>query len=234
MVYDMIKMRIVTLLEQQRCEEADAELRRLAAMTPQDGPLHALRALCLLEMEEWQDALAVARNATTLAPETAYCHWALAMVRIRCHEFRKARVAAAKAVRLDASTPDYVYALARAEAGQGNWAEALAALDQALELQPDHRAVASLRALVLEKRDGAAQLSGEFLADLKQEPEDAIARAARGWLVLHEQTLAGVSSVPAVKSSPRPLSVAGMFGALVSRWLSRWLGAVVPARRKAA
>jgi tetratricopeptide (TPR) repeat protein len=225
-------MNIVVLLEQQRFEEAEAALRMLVTTSPEDGPLHALRALCLLELEQWHEALAAARRATLLGPEVAYCHWALATVRIRCHEFRKARVAAAKAVGLDPDTADYQYVLARAEAADAHWQAALGALDRAVQLEPGRAAYLALHAVIVEHRDGRVGPSGDLLAVLKQDPEDTIARAGRGWAALHEQP-AHTTALAVAASTPRPLSVAGMFTSLVSRWLGRWLRPR-SARRKAA
>jgi Flp pilus assembly protein TadD len=206
------KTHILELIEQRRFDEADEQLRGLMVKSPKDGPLHSLRALCLLELEGWQDAIDVARRAAAIAPEAAYCQWALAIVRLHCHEFRKARVSAAKAVQLDPASPEGLFVLARAEAGQEHWDEALAALDSALALDPDHEACRMLRGLILDLRGSAAPASSEFLAALKQNPEHAIARAAR--VALDDEPKRGVLARFANALRRRPTSGSARAGLL--------------------
>jgi tetratricopeptide (TPR) repeat protein len=178
---------VVSLLEQQRFAEAEEQLRRHAATSPNDGPVHALHALCLAELDRWLEALDVARRAVAINPEDAYCHWALASVRLVSHEFRKARVSAEKAARLAPSNPDYLLVLARSHAGQSHWGEALTALEKGLALDPDHIACRHLRDLILEVRGSAAESSVELMQAVTANPLDTIAYAGRAWVALSRE-----------------------------------------------
>src|SRR5262249_32603614 len=75
--------------------------------------------------------------------------------------------------------------LASVELGRRRWAEALAAAERGLALDPEHAGCTNLRAMALVqlgRKEDAAQTLGSALA---KDPENAVTHANQGWTLLH-------------------------------------------------
>lgn len=179
---------LLELLESRQLGQAQYQLRRILAEDPDDAPTRALLALCLAELEHWDEATDHARRAVALEPELAYGHWALGTVLAGRGRRKEALAAAEEAARLDPDDPDHHALLARCHAAAGRWDTVLADTERGLALDPDHPGCTNLRALALQHRGSAAEADQMFVDAAALDPENAFARAGRGWAALRGGT----------------------------------------------
>ncbi|HYW11767.1 MAG TPA: tetratricopeptide repeat protein [Longimicrobium sp.] len=176
--------RLLNLLYQHDYRSAERLLAQMLEHEPADGPTRAMRALCLAELERWDEATAEARRAVDTEPYLAFCHWALGMVLAGRRRWAEAADAAREAMELEPENGDHYALLARSFVGMRRWDDALAAAGQGLEEEPDHPGCANLRALVLQQRGRVDEAEQAFVDAAATDPENAFARAGRGWTAL--------------------------------------------------
>lgn len=176
--------RLLNLLHARDYRSAERLLAQMLEHEPADGPTRAMRALCLAELGRWDEATAEAQRAVNTEPYLAYCHWALGMVLADRRRWAEAAEAAREAMRLEPENGDHYALLARALLAMRRWDDARAAAEQGLEEEPDHPGCANLRALVLQQRGHVDEAEQAFVDAAAADPENAFARAGRGWTAL--------------------------------------------------
>ncbi|HST60957.1 MAG TPA: tetratricopeptide repeat protein [Longimicrobium sp.] len=176
--------RLLNLLHQHDYRSAERLLAEMLQHEPADAPTRSLRALCLAELNRWDEATAEARRAVDTEPYLAFCHWALGMVLADRRRWSEAADAAREAMELEPENGDHYALLARSFVGMQRWDDALAAADQGLEEEPDHPGCSNLRALVLQQRGRMDEAEQAFVDAAATDPENAFARAGRGWTAL--------------------------------------------------
>jgi tetratricopeptide (TPR) repeat protein len=182
-VYSDSSTQIVNALHAGRFAEAERLLARWLETDPYDAASRSLRALCLAALKRGDEALAEARQAVDDEPELGYCRWALGHVLADAKKFAEALACAREAAPLTPDSPEPHALAARCLAERKDWAGALAAADHGLELDPEHPACANLRALALQVlRSPEAEQA--FIDASAADPENAFARAGRGWQAL--------------------------------------------------
>lgn len=173
------------LMEQERHELAERELRRHITAEPDDATAHAMLALCLSEQKKHKAAEESARRAVALAPAFPYAHYALAWVRNQADRLAEAEDAIAEAIRLDPEEADYFALLSSVKMQRRRWREALEAAERGLYFDAGHVGCINLRAMALNQLglsdDAAVAIEGA----LSVEPENALTHANRGWQEVH-------------------------------------------------
>jgi tetratricopeptide (TPR) repeat protein len=176
--------RAVLLLEQNRTELAEQELRQALAHDPDDAQAHAFLAHCLTERKALEEATAEARQAIHLAPDSPFAHFVHAQVLWDRNRPDEALLAAREAIRLDPAEADYCAREAGLLCDLKRWNEAVAAAERGLALNAEHIACANLRAMALVKL-GRRSEAGEALASaLAKNPDNAVTHANQGWALL--------------------------------------------------
>src|SRR5262245_41372363 len=178
--------RALVLLQQNRPDLAEPELRQALAVDPDEAFAHSLLANCLCERDQLPEATDEAKRAIALAPDLPFGHSALAHALLRRSYRDDAREAIAEAIRLDAFNANYFGQLAGIEFARRDWPATLEAAETGLRLEPDNIACNNFRAMALVqlgRRAEAGQAMGSLLA---LDPENAFSHANQGWALLHE------------------------------------------------
>ncbi|MBW3655172.1 MAG: tetratricopeptide repeat protein, partial [Gemmatimonadetes bacterium] len=182
-MYSDSSTQILNALHEGRFAEAERLLARWLQTDPYDAPSRSLRALCLADLRRLDEAVAEARQAVDDEPELGYCHWALGHVLADAGGYGEALGCARRAGARDPGNPDPHSLAARCLAARKDWKGVLASATRGLEMDPHDSACANLRALALQVlRSPEAEQA--FVDASATDPENAFARAGRGWQAL--------------------------------------------------
>ena len=173
------------LMEQERHELAEGELRRHILASPDDATAHAMLALCLSGQKKHKAAIESARRAVSLAPNFPYAHYALAWVCNNADRLAEAEQAIDEAIRLDPEEADYFAVLSSIKLQRRRWQEALAAAETGLYFEPEHVGCINLRAMALNHLGLEDEAAVAIEGALGVEPENALTHANRGWQEVH-------------------------------------------------
>lgn len=177
--------RASVLLEQERYELAERELRRLIAEEPGDVSAHALLGVCLSEQRKHKAAAESAQRAVHLDPTYPYAYYTLAYAYYNAERLNEAESTIGEAIRLDPEEATYYALLSSVKIQRRRWREALEAAERGLYFEPEHVGCINLRAMALnqlgQRDDAAVAVEGA----LNVEPENALTHANRGWQEVH-------------------------------------------------
>ena len=173
------------LMEQERHELAEGELRRHILASPDDATAHAMLALCLSGQKKHKAAIEAARRAVSLAPNFPYAHYALAWVYNNADRLAEAEKAIGEAIRLDPEEADYFAVLSSIKLQRRRWQEALEAAETGLYFEPEHVGCINLRAMALNHLGLSDEAAVAIEGALGVEPENALTHANRGWQEVH-------------------------------------------------
>lgn len=173
------------LMEQERHELAEAELRRHIMAAPDDASAHAMLAMCLSEQRKHREAVEAAQRGVHLAPNFPYAHYALAWVYHDQERLAQAETAINEAIRLDPEEADYFAVLSSIKMQRRRWQEALEAAERGLYFNSEHVGCINLRAMALNQLGLADDAAIAIEGALGVEPENALSHANRGWQELH-------------------------------------------------
>lgn len=175
------------LIQQDRYELAEEQLRLALAEGTETATAHALLALCLIERNKLDDATSEARQAIHDAPEAPLGFYALAVAQSKQHRLDDAQATISEAIRLEPWDAQNFSILSSIEAERYRWPQALAAAEQGLACDPDHIGCNNLRAIALVNLGRKAEAGQSIGATLAKNPEDAVTHANQGWTLLHQQ-----------------------------------------------
>lgn len=172
------------LIEQDRWELAEEQLRLSLASEPGDPYAHGLLALCLLAREKFEEAEAEARAAIHAGPDFGFAHYALARVLTVRNREKEALAAIEQAIQCDPTDPDYHSIRAAIHVERREWSEALASAESGLQFEPEHTACNNLRAMALVKLGRREEAGATIEATLSRNPDNTVTQANRGWTLL--------------------------------------------------
>ena len=173
------------LIQQNRHDAAEAELRQALAADPDSGEAHTLLAVCLAKSNRRREAYAALDEAIRLRPDWAYPHFVRGHLLTDTGEWADARAAGQEAQRLDPTNADAAALLSQIDALEGKWEPALAHADRGLALDAEHPGCANLRAHALTKLGRHAEAAASIEATLRGDPENPNSHANLGWQKLH-------------------------------------------------
>ena len=176
--------RAIVLLEQERYEHAEPELRQALASEPESSTVHALLATCLKHKRELDEALSFARKSVALAPDESGSHTVLAEVLFEREDYPEAMTALQEALRLAPDDAGLHVMLAGLLLRKRDREEALQAVNRALELDPELPAAHSMRAAVLSQAGQGEKGLEATESALAEDPEDESAHLVRGYVLL--------------------------------------------------
>lgn len=177
--------RASVLLEQERYELAERELRRLIAEEPGDVSAHALLGVCLSEQKKYKAAAESAQLAVHLDPTYPYAYYALAYAYHQAERLHEAESTIGEAIRLDPEQADYYALLSSVKLQRRRWREALEAAERGLYFESEHVGCINLRAMALNQLGLADDAAVAVEGALSVEPENALTHANRGWQEVH-------------------------------------------------
>ncbi|REK12230.1 MAG: tetratricopeptide repeat protein [Planctomycetota bacterium] len=176
--------RALVLIEQERYQQAEGELRQALVADPNDAEAHAALAICLAGLEKYAEATEAAGMAIGLAPDEPFGFYARAFVYQRRNWFAEAEKDIRQAIMLAPERASLYSLLGVILLDRRRWQEAADAAEQGLRLDPEDADCTNVRAraLVLLRRKVDAQDAIE--ASLARHPEDATSHANLGWTLI--------------------------------------------------
>lgn len=174
------------LLEQERWEMAEEELRLAVAEEPEPAFPRALLALCLARRERWDEAAGEARAAIAADPELAFAHYAHGTLLRDRRRYDEALEAAGEALRLEPENAAFHALQSSVHLEERRWGEALRAAEAGLACDAEDVNCNNLRAAALVHLGRRAEAGVTLEGALARDPENATTHANRGWGLLHE------------------------------------------------
>ena len=159
--------------------------REALASDPDNANAHALLALALVHLEQPREAVEAGRRAVALEPESSFAHYALGRALFEHDDAPGAERAARESLRLEPDAAGYQL-LAQTFLQRSQWQNALDAATRGLEIEPEHKGCASLRARALLHMGRSEEADAAVRDSLAHDPENADAHANRGWLLLRQ------------------------------------------------
>lgn len=178
----------IDLLNSGRGDLAEREVRRLLALEPGNGALHAILAMAIAQQHRYREALPVAREAVRLAPDEKWVLQALAEVLVRVGDGRRGEAAARAAIAADPGEPRF-HGLLAAALLERSWRpvprrrlaeDALRAADAGLAIDPGNHWCMLQRAQALVRLDRVAEARTAAEAALRLEPERPASHTVSG------------------------------------------------------
>jgi len=173
--------RIELLIQQDKFDQAEKEIRVNLLEDPNNGIYYALLALCLHGQNKGKEALEEAQKAVGLMPHAAYPFYVLSKCYLRLDNLKNANEAIQNALRIDPDDEDYLCMYAAILNDQKKYDDGLTTIDKALAINPEHAPSKQIKSLLLRssgRYKEADVIAGEALND---NPESAYAFAAKGW-----------------------------------------------------
>ncbi len=174
------------LMNQQRYELAEEQLRLALADEENRGVAHGLLALCLLERERFDDAQAHAQQAIHEAPDESFSFLVLGRVLLERNRLAESEPVVRDAIRLNPYDADNFALMAEIARRGYRWNECLAATEEGLAQDPDNEWCINLRAMALVKLGRRDEAGQSIDAALQHNPEDGFTHANQGWTLLHD------------------------------------------------
>jgi len=184
-VHDARRQRALLLIQQQRFELAEQELRLCLAEQPDLDWAHAMLALCLSERRP-QEAHHEAQTAIGLAPDSGFNHYVHSVVLAQANCFREAEAAVRQAIELDQGSPGFFGQLARVLLQQKRWKDGLAAAEAGLEIDAADDTCVNLRSIALINLGRRAEATETLRGALERDPDDAYTHANLGWSLIEQ------------------------------------------------
>lgn len=173
------------LLQQQRFDLAEQELRGLLSEDSQQAELHSLLALCLVnDPSRLKEATDEAELAVGLAPDIPFVHYVLGRVFLVRNRTDEARQAAEEAIRLDPYDAEHFGLLSQIELVAGQWQKSLNAAEQGLTIDAEDDLCNNLRSISLERLGRSSEALDSARKTLSRSPDNAMSHVSFGWAAL--------------------------------------------------
>ncbi len=171
------------LLQTNRPQEAEKELRRVINEHPDFGHAYAMLAMCLADRADAKPEmpLQLVARAIALDPENAFAHYTLAFIRYRRKEYDRADAAIRKSIELDPYDADYLGFRGAIFIARNRLEEAKEAFLEALEMDPDHHQSLTALAQIESQLGNVGEARRIAQHAVQNSPEDADAHIARGY-----------------------------------------------------
>ncbi len=168
------------LLNQQRFDQAIAELRLAVSESPEQTFILSTLAIALLRANRWQEAMETVRTALAKEPDDAYNYWVLTLVWLERSHLKEADQSIKQAIELAPDDADNHGLQARILFERDRFTEALAAADAGMALNASNDLSLTYRAralMALGQKDAAHAVADTLLSE---NPEDAWNHCLRG------------------------------------------------------
>lgn len=174
------------LIQQQRFDLAERELRGLLVEDPDQAELHSLLAVCMLQEESrWMEATEEAQIAVGLEPDSPFVHYMLGRVYLVRNRLTEARGAAAEAIGLDPYDADYFGLVAEIELNDRKWQAALDASLSGLSIDAENELCSNIRSIALERLGRSNEALQSARETLSRSPESSLSHVSFGWAALN-------------------------------------------------
>ena len=180
------EQRAQLLMQQQRYDQAEQELRLELSNNPDNATAHALLAMCLSERKQFDAATEEAHASIGLAPDDPFMHYAHAHVLEDQDKHKDARAAILHAISFAPHSSEFFALLSSIEIQMRHWNEALDAANKGLQFDPEHTGCNNCRAIALTRLGRRDEAGATIGAALERDPANSNTHANMGWKLLHD------------------------------------------------
>lgn len=232
---DSLLERAHQLIQWQRYQDAEKELRQVLAAEPERIEALALLAICQAEQNNVDLAVKTIQNAIGIQPDNDYLLYLQALFYLRQEKIKDAEKFIRNAIAIQPHKAEYFGLLATLYLSRKEWQQAVDNANKGLEIDPENLQCLNTRAQALYKLDRKEDAYKTIQEALKKDPENEYTHTNVGWSLLekgdHRQAL--VHFREALKINPGyAYAKAGLVEGLKSRyWFYRiflryafWIG----------
>jgi tetratricopeptide (TPR) repeat protein len=188
---DNIIQRAEILLQQNRPQQAEAELKTVLQMEPGNDHALALLGRCKMEQKQYEEALKLFGDAIAISPDSHYYFYLCAFVYYQLNNNEQAIKTLGTAIELNPYSAEYFGLLAHIYLEKVDFATALQYADEALRLDPENLTALNARSIALNKLKRTDEAIDTMNNALGQDPENPYTHNTIGWNLLekgrHEQ-----------------------------------------------
>lgn len=168
------------LLDQQRFDQAIAELRLALNESPEQAFILSSLSIALLRGNRWQEAMETIRAALSKEPDDAYHYWVLTLIWLERSHLKEAEESIKQAIELAPDDADNHGLQARILFERDRFTEALAAADAGLAIDASNDLSLTYRARALMALGQKVEAHAVAETLLSESPEDAWNHCLRG------------------------------------------------------
>jgi tetratricopeptide (TPR) repeat protein len=176
---------VTQLMQMDRFDDAEKELRKDLAEDPENGMAHSLLGLCLSHRKRITEAHEAVEKAIGLEPENDFHFFAKAKVFMADQRYKEAETWLQKAIELDPEDSAYHAQVAVCRMQRDDAQGALEFTTRAVELDPENEDAVDIHVIVLNKLGRKEEAKAILEGSLHRNPHNAYAHANQGWAELH-------------------------------------------------
>ena len=178
--------KIEFLINTQRFEQAEQELRSLLADNMENPLLFTYLGICLMGQNKLEKAKKALKKSISLAPDYPSPYNLLAEIYHDQDDLQEARSFVKEAIRLDPDEGSYYFNLASIHFSDRKWEESLAMVESGLRLDPESVNGNNIRARILVKLGRSPEASEAFTDSLNKDPDNPQTHVNQAWAFLEE------------------------------------------------
>ncbi len=179
------------LLQQNRYEDAERELKHELTQNPNNAEALALLSICYVETSRHSDALEVIKIAIQSEPDNWYHFYVLARIYFEQKKLKNALSAINQAIELNPLSHECFLFLAYIQYSEEKWTEALESVNIALSFAPEDVQCLNLRTTILLRLKQKENALDTIDFALYNDPENSYSHANKGWALLEIGEYAG-------------------------------------------
>ncbi len=183
----IMEQKIYHLIDLEKFELAEQEIRKYLSQEPNDDHAHAMLAFCLIRLKKNDQAIKEANTAISLEPDEPHNHYIQGLIYYATNENKKALDSADEAIRLYPEECEYYHLKSLVYLSMSQWQKALDAAMKGLSLDPTDSGCMNSRSLALTQLGRHDEARSGIAEALKENPEDERTHANLGWSYLHQK-----------------------------------------------
>lgn len=218
---DSLLERARQLVQWQRYQDAEQEIRQVLAIEPERVEALALLAICQAEQNNVEGAVQTIQNAIGLQADNDYLLFLQAVFYLRLDKWKEAEKFIRSAIAIEPHKAEYFGLLSNLCIHRKEWQQALENADAGLAVDPENLQCLNARSQALYKLDKKEEAYKTVQEALNKDPENEYTHTNVGWSLLekgdHRQALAHFRE--ALKINPSyTYAKAGLVEGLKSRY----------------
>ncbi|HEY9046275.1 MAG TPA: tetratricopeptide repeat protein [Ohtaekwangia sp.] len=174
------------LITQQRYKDAEAKLRSILSLEPNNTQALALFAICLSEQDKQPEAIKVIQSAISQEPDNDYLLYLASLFYFKDDKPKDSEKFIRNAISYNPHSADYFGLLAAIKLSQKEWEEALKYANKGLESDPDNLQCLNTRSTALYKLDKKEEAYSTIQEALNKDPENELTHTNLGWSLLEK------------------------------------------------
>jgi tetratricopeptide (TPR) repeat protein len=178
---DALIERATLLLEQNRYQAAEQEIKKVLEIDPQHDFALSVLARCYMNSGQHDKGIEVINKAIAIEPNESFYFYLLGFGYYQKNQFLPAKDSLIKAVELDPYHAEYFGLLSHIFLDEKMYKEALDRADEGLELDPENVTCLNARSRALSKLKRTDEATESMGDTLSKDPDNKYSHATVGW-----------------------------------------------------